>query len=145
MRTNHDPEENDPILEAVLRDDEMQAGMASAKDEALRAFRGHHRNRQLVRRAISLAGLAVFVGVATHWIRINQTPTAAKRSMPVRAEKQVRKGTLETQAAAESKQGLTDEELVAAFPKGSCFVAEVDGKKRLIFFDPAVEHAYVAR
>ena len=145
MRTNHDPEENDPILEAVLRDDEMQAGMASAKDEALRAFRGHHRNRQLVRRAISLAALAVAVGVATHWMRIHQTPTTAERSMPVRAEKQLLKGAPETQGPTESKQGLTDEELVAAFPRGSCFVAEVDGKKRLIFFDPAVEHAYVAR
>jgi hypothetical protein len=40
---------------------------------------------------------------------------------------------------------LTDAELVAAFPKGSCFIAEVDGKKELVFFDPKVEHACVAR
>jgi hypothetical protein len=40
---------------------------------------------------------------------------------------------------------LTDEELVAAFPKGSCFIAEVDGKKELVFLDPKVQRTYVAR
>jgi hypothetical protein len=40
---------------------------------------------------------------------------------------------------------LTDAELIAAFPKGSCFIAEVDGKKELIFLDPKAGHDYVAR
>ena len=34
---------------------------------------------------------------------------------------------------------LTDGELLALFPNGSCFLAEVDGKKELIFLDPEVE------
>jgi hypothetical protein len=33
----------------------------------------------------------------------------------------------------------------APFPKGSCFIAEVDGKKELVFFDPKVERDFVAR
>ena len=32
---------------------------------------------------------------------------------------------------------LNDEELLAIFPEGSCFIAEVNGKKTLVFSDPA--------
>jgi hypothetical protein len=39
---------------------------------------------------------------------------------------------------------ITDEQLVSSFPPGSCFIAEVDGRKELVFFDPAVERRYVA-
>ena len=33
---------------------------------------------------------------------------------------------------------LNDQELVALFPEGSCFIAEVNGKKKLVFSDAAV-------
>lgn len=33
---------------------------------------------------------------------------------------------------------LNDEELLAIFPEGSCFMAEVNGRKTLVFHDPAV-------
>ena len=51
----------------------------------------------------------------------------------------------EVPKAPDKPRRLTDQELVAAFPKGSCFIAEVDGKKELVFLDPKVEHMYVAR
>jgi hypothetical protein len=47
--------------------------------------------------------------------------------------------------APDKPRHLTDQDLVAAFPKGSCFIAEVDGRKELVFFDPEVERTYVAR
>ena len=47
--------------------------------------------------------------------------------------------------APDKPRHLTDAELVAAFPKGSCFIAEVDGRKELVFLDPQVERTYVAR
>ncbi len=37
-----------------------------------------------------------------------------------------------------------DDALLAAFPRGSCFIAEVDGKKELIFFNPQLKRTYVA-
>jgi hypothetical protein len=33
---------------------------------------------------------------------------------------------------------LSDEQLLAIFPEGSCFLAEVNGRKTLVFHDPAV-------
>jgi len=38
---------------------------------------------------------------------------------------------------------LTYGELIALFAPGSCFLAEVDGKKKLVFYDPNVERQYV--
>lgn len=37
---------------------------------------------------------------------------------------------------------ISDEELVAAFPPDSCFIAEVDGRKILVFRDPAVRDRF---
>jgi len=51
----------------------------------------------------------------------------------------------EVPKAPDKPRRLTDKELVAAFPKGSCFIAEVDGKKELVFLDPKLERTYVAR
>ena len=49
------------------------------------------------------------------------------------------------QKASDRPRFLTDQELVAAFPKGSCFIAEVDGKKELVFLDPEVQRMYVVQ
>jgi hypothetical protein len=40
---------------------------------------------------------------------------------------------------------MTDKELLASFPEGSCFLAEVDGKEELIFVDPNLERKYMGR
>ena len=39
---------------------------------------------------------------------------------------------------------LTDEELLASFPKGSCFLAEIDGQEQLVFLDANAEREFVA-
>jgi hypothetical protein len=31
---------------------------------------------------------------------------------------------------------INDEQLLASFPPGSCYLAEVNGAKRLFFYDP---------
>ena len=37
------------------------------------------------------------------------------------------------------EQLLSDKELVSLFPKGSCVIAEINGRKELVFFDPQIE------
>ena len=45
--------------------------------------------------------------------------------------------------STEKKAGvLTDEQLVALFPAGSCFIAEVNGQKKLVFVDPEVQRQF---
>jgi hypothetical protein len=41
-------------------------------------------------------------------------------------------------ARGNSARDLNDDELLAIFPEGSCFLAEVNGRKTLVFHDPAV-------
>jgi hypothetical protein len=134
MRTNSDPERDDALLDAMLCDEHWQAASAGFKEQALRTFRVRQRTRRLTRWAGSAAVLAAVVVGATHWFRV---PSAAPR--------QVMMAHAIVPKAAPGPRQLTDAELLASFPKGSCFIAEVDGKKQLIFFDRKVEHACIGR
>ena len=135
MKTNPDPGNEDALLEAVLRDGAWQAASAAGKAEALGGFQARQRIRRWTRRAGGLAALAAAVACAAHWLAGPAAPPPrllAVRSPappPVKSEKTLY---------------LTDGELLALFPAGSCFLAEVDGKKKLLFFDPKVEREYVS-
>ena len=134
MRTNPDPEREDALLDATLRDETWQAASAAFKAEALRTFHTRQRVRRLTRWAGSVAALAVVVAGVVHWV-----------SQPAPAPRQVMVALTQAPKAPQEPRHLTDQDLVAAFPKGSCFIAEVDGRKELVFFDPEVERTYVAR
>jgi hypothetical protein len=134
MRTNVDPENEDTLLDALLRDENWQAASAGFKEEALRTFRVRRRTRRLTRWTASAATLAAAVVCAAYWLR-----------MPATAPRKVMMASVLVPQPTPDPRPLTDAELVASFPKGSCFIAEVDGKKQLIFVDPKVERTYVAR
>jgi len=134
MKTNPDPENQDALLEAVLRDDGWQAANAAGKAAALRVFQTRQRVRRLARWGGGAAALAVVAVCATHWL-----------AGPV-AESPRRLAVIQPQnppAQPEKSKYLTDGELIALFPPGSCFLAEVDGKKKLVFYDASVERQYV--
>ena len=44
---------------------------------------------------------------------------------------------------SESSRFLTDEQLLASFPDGSCFIAEIDEHKELVFLDPKLDRVYL--
>ncbi len=135
MKTNPDPDGEDALLEAVLRDDSWQAASAAGKAEALGVFQARQRVRRWTRRGGGLAALAVVAACAAHWLSGPAAPSGRWLAMgrsappPARPEKSIY---------------LTDAGLLALFPQGSCFLAEVDGKKKLVFFDPEVEREYIA-
>jgi hypothetical protein len=82
-----------------------------------------------------LAALAVVAACAAHWLAGPAAPPP--RLLAVRPPGP-------PPAQPEKSIYLTDGELLALFPEGSCFLAEVDGKKKLVFFDPEVEREYVS-
>ena len=134
MRTNPDPEREDALLDATLRDETWQAANAVFKTEAMRTFRTRQRVRRLTRWAGSVAALAVVFASVAHWV-----------GQPATAPRQIMVALTQAPKAPDKPRHLTDQDLVAAFPKGSCFIAEVDGRKELVFFDTEVERTYVAR
>lgn len=133
MKTNLDPNHEDPLLEAVLRDDGWQAANAAGKAEALGVFQARQRVRRWARRAGGLAGLAVIAACAAHWLAVAPPPRMVALKPPGPPPAQPEKSIY-----------LTDDGLIALFPEGSCFLAEVDGKKKLVFLDPNVERQYVS-
>jgi hypothetical protein len=131
---NSDSESDDALLDAVLQDETWETANAGFRAQALRTFRTRQRIRRLARWAGGLAALAaVMVGVVL-WLGRSAAPP-----------RQITTAHTEAPKAPDEPRGLTDAELLAAFPKGSCFIAEVDGKKELVFLDPKLERTYVAQ
>ena len=133
MRTNADPERDDALLGALLQDENWQTASAAFKAEALRTFRVRQRIHWLTRWAGSVAVLAAVIAGAAHWFGPRAT-----------APRPIMVAHIEVPKAPVQPRHLTDAELVAAFPRGSCFIAEVDGQKELIFFNPDLKRTYVA-
>ena len=134
MRMYSDSESDDALLDAALRDETWQAASAAFKTEALRTFRSRQRVRQVTRWAGSVAAMAVVLAGVAHWV-----------GRPVPSPRHVMVAMTQVPKAPDKPGHLTDQDLVAAFPKGSCFIAEVDGRKELVFLDPQVERTYVTR
>jgi hypothetical protein len=135
MKTNRDPGDADALLESVLRDDEWQAANAAGKAEALGVFQAQVRMRRATRWAGGLAALAVAAVCVAHWLAKPVTPQRQLLAMKPAGSPPVKQ---------KESIYLTDDELLALFPKGSCFLAEVDGKKELVFLDPEVQRQYVS-
>ncbi len=133
MRTNSDPASDDALLDAMLQDEDWQTASAASKAQALRTFRVRQRVRRLTRWAGGVAVLAGVLAGLAHWFGPHAT---APRPIIV--------AHIEVPKPPDRPRHLTDAELLAAFPRKSCFIAEVDGKKELIFFNPQLKRTYVA-
>ena len=133
MKTNPEREE-DALLSAVLQDESWQTTNAAFKAEALGAFRARQRVRRLTRWSGWMAALAAVVACGVHWL-----------GRPVVFPPQMAAQPHEAPRESGKQRYMTDEELVASFPEGSCFLAEIDGKKKLIFLDQTVERQCVSR
>jgi hypothetical protein len=96
--------------------------------KALRAFRRRHQFKR-VRSAAQLLAILALGGI---WF--------SSRHIPVKTVVNVPPSPLPI--TRPEPHSLTDEELIAKFPPGSCFMAEVNGKKILVFKDPQVEKQF---
>ena len=100
--------------------------------KALRAFR---RRRQL-KRLRSTAQLCAVLALGAYWFGSHQV---FKETLVVKAPPSA---PVPPPILRQEPHSLTDEELIAKFPPGSCFMAEVNGKKILVFKDPTVEKQF---
>jgi len=78
--------------------------------------------------------LAAAIGCGAYWLGRSVTPPPQIAAKPAGAQK-----------APLTRRALTDAELISSFPAGSCFLAEIDGKKQLVFLNQEVERRYVAK
>ena len=134
MNKNRDFEKDDPLLNAVLADEGWQSTNAACKTAALGTFRARQRARRAMRWTGYAVVLAATVACGLYWL-----------GRPVTAPPQIATKLPDTKKESLTPRYLTDAELVASFPKGSCFLAEIDGKKKLVFLDQEVERQFVSK
>src|SRR5262245_32176817 len=125
--------ETDRLLDAVLGDEDWHALDGHLKGLALATIEAATRRRR--RRANAgrtFGGLALLAGaVAWSFTALShRTPTTA---VAVRAIDPV--AVAERSSPSDSGAFISESEMLALFPPGSCVVAEVDGRKELVFFD----------
>ena len=97
-----------------------------------------------MRRAAFISGAAALVTALVAGSLLfrasERNKTGIQATMPVRTES---KRPSSVQAEAPTKDAtLTDEQLLAFFPADSCFIAEADGRKILVFRSPELRQKY---
>lgn len=122
MKTKADPYPDAPALEAVLTDEAFSSFADSVKHAGVQAVRRRRHFRQV---RITLGQLACIIGVlALFWLscpkpqRVATISTATAQSRPDAAS-----------------HYISEDQMLAMFPSGSCVVAEVNGRKELVFLD----------
>jgi hypothetical protein len=115
----------------------FKAHNTETHEKALRAFRRRHQLKRL-RSAAQLCALLV---LGACWLTVRQIP-ASKETLVANTPPTSLSASTASLDSPPEPRSLTDEELIAKFPPGSCFMAEVNGKKILVFKDPQVEKQF---
>lgn len=124
MKNNREPNDVDGLLNALLADDDWHALNSSLKHEAVAAMGMIRRRRRLRLWLGQAACAAMLLAGAAWWLRPSApdgVPLAETFGQPVSAKTE--------------DKFISEEEMLAAFPAGSCVVAEINGQKTLVFFD----------
>ena len=135
MKLDPDLNREDRLLQAVLGGEAWQTDQATLKAQVLGVFHARQRQRRLLRRAGVAGCLLAALACVLHWA--SPPGSTPPRSL---AGNGPGPGT-----ATKSVRFLTDQELLASFPPNTCFLAEIDGRKELVFLDANAERQYLAR
>ena len=138
---NNEPtDERRRLLNEVFRTDSFDAFSGQLKQRAWAEFR---RARFIRRIALISTVAAVVTALVTGGLLFRASERNKTRSfatMPVRPEAK-RSMALQAEAPVNGAM-LTDEQLLAFFPADSCFIAEADGRKILVFRSPELRQKY---
>jgi hypothetical protein len=128
MKTDENMNDCEGMLDAVLTDERWQTVSEDLKHQALGALR-HARQRRQLRMQISQAIFAlILLGSLAWWFH---SPASKSKSVV----SQTADAIPPVSSAASQGPFVSEEEMLAMFPPGSCVLAEVDGRKELVFFD----------
>ena len=118
---------DDLLLDAVLADENWDALNRTLRDRALQVLEARRRQRRrLFQGAQVIAVTLLSVIAAVTWLNAGSRPKPASVASV---------GVLAPVVAEAHAQFVSEEQMLALFPKGSCVLAEVDGQKQLVFFD----------
>lgn len=129
MKNGRKPNDVERLLDAVLVDAQWQTLDRTLQTEAL-AVLGLARRRRRWRVAMAqVTPLAVLLLAAVWWLH-----------SPDQGRGPITSGSAQSVGSDAEEVFVSEDKMLAMFPPGSCAVAEVNGKKELIFFDVKKAH-----
>ena len=138
---NNEPsDEKRRLLNELFRADSLDPLSGRLKEQAWAEFR---RARFIRRIALISSAAAVVTALVAGGLLFRASERNKARNlatMPVRP-KSNRPSAIRAVAPA-NDANLTDEQLLAFFPPDSCFIAEADGRKILVFRSPELKQKY---
>ena len=138
---NNEPsDEKRRLLNEVFRTDSFDAFSGQLKERAWAEFR---RARFIRRIALISSATAAVMALVTGGLLFRASERSKTRTLattPVRTE--AKRPTAVQAEAPANDATLTDEQLLAFFPADSCFIAEADGRKILVFRSPELRQKY---
>jgi predicted PurR-regulated permease PerM len=131
MKTN--PEDL-KLLNAALADESWQSFQSYLCAQTTDALRSSRRRRLALSYTLQLA--AVILVIATVWSTFSQrSRTLSPRQ--TQPQLQVNSEAPTISASASNPSYITQDQMLAMFPKDTCVFAEINGQPELVFFDPA--------
>jgi hypothetical protein len=131
---------SEKLLRDVLDATTWGESNQEAKRVSLGAFRRARTLRAIYRRSAMLAVLVAAGVVAVSIVKESvEAQLLAKTRFAVARRSRT---TVERKRRLPADVFISDQELIANFPPDSCFMAEVDGRKILVFRDEAVRREY---
>ena len=138
MKNRNKPTEEEALLNAVLGDESWQALNSRLKSQAMRVMcAANYKRRVGLRAGQTACAAALFVSVmwwlgllpqraiiqqGPHHVDVAETTQKAEAPLPL----------------ATAARFISEEEMLAMFPPGSCVVAEINGQKQLVILDPKI-------
>src|SRR5947209_3715385 len=110
------------LVHRALADENWNAFELQLRKDALQTFASANRRRHLVFLTVQVAAILVVAGALTRGFSHAFQPMPASKSVIV-AEVQKLEPPL--------PNTITEEQMLAMFPRGSCLVAEINGQKQL--------------
>jgi len=125
---NEPPENKRRLLDDVLREDSFNDFNQALKQQAF----GTLRQARMVRRFATASSVVIVACLVVVGLQVGAKKSAGfPNNQP----------SVNTVAGKPAE--ISEQQLVAMFPPDSCFVAEVDGKKVLVFRDPDLRAQYL--
>jgi hypothetical protein len=128
------------LLNEVFRTDSIDSFSRQLKERAWAEFR---RARVMRRIALISSAAVVVTALVAGSLFFRASERKRTRNLATAPARTEWKQSKAVQADAPTNDAtLTDEQLLAFFPADSCFIAEVEGRKILVFRDPELRQKY---
>ena len=115
------------LVRRVLADESWSAFDSQLRQAALQVFSAAKRRRHFVLLTAQAAAIFLAAGVITLALTHHPQPLSSPALVAAsNAQK----------PSASLANVITEQQMLAMFPPGSCLVAEINGEKQLVFLDP---------